>query len=75
MDKLGSDGSGMFHYATPEVSFADVSVEELEALRSRFYRRYIFRPRFIVGHFWRHAGFYLRNPDIFFTLFGIRKVF
>ncbi len=74
-DKLGSDVSGMFHYATPKITFADVSVEELDALRSKFYRRYIFRPRFIVGHLWRHAGFYLRNPDIFFTLFGIRKVF
>lgn len=65
----------MFHYATPAMTLADVSVDELTELRSRFYRRYIFRPRFIVGHMWRHAGFYLRNPDIFFTLMGIRKVF
>ncbi len=44
-------------------------------LRSKFYRRYIFRPGWVVPHFWQHAGFYWHNPDIFWSLVGIRKVF
>ncbi len=72
---IETDVSELFHYATPKTTLADVSVDELDKLRSRFYQRYIFRPRFVIGHMWKHAGFYLRNPDIFLTLFGIRKVF
>jgi radical SAM superfamily enzyme YgiQ (UPF0313 family) len=75
-DKLGNhDASEMFHYAAPLVQVADVSTEELERLRSQFYRRYIFRPLFMLGHLWRLKGFYLCNPDIFMSLVGIRKVF
>jgi hypothetical protein len=47
----------------------------LVRLRSKFYRRYIFRPGFAIPHFWRYAGFYWHNPDIFWSLVGIRKVF
>jgi anaerobic magnesium-protoporphyrin IX monomethyl ester cyclase len=68
------DLTQMFHYATPMFSVADVSVEELLELRSKFYRRYLFRPRFMLGHLWRHAGFYWHNPDVFWSLVGIRKV-
>lgn len=74
-ESIETDASELFHYATPQTTLADVSVEELDKLRSRFYQRYIFRPRFVLGHMWKHAGFYLHNPDIFLTLFGIRKVF
>ena len=75
-DKIGQhDPEKMFHYATPIFSLADVSVEELVKLRSQFYRRYIFRPGFAMTHFRRHAAFYLRNPDIFLSLLGIRKIF
>ena len=74
-DSIETDVSELFHYATPKTTLADVSAAELDKLRSRFYQRYIFRPRFVIGHMWKHAGFYLRNPDIFLTLFGIRKVF
>jgi radical SAM superfamily enzyme YgiQ (UPF0313 family) len=75
-DRLaGLNPAELFHYARPQISLAEVSIEELEELRSQFYRRYIFRPRFLVGHFWHYGGFYLRNPDIFFSLAGIRKVF
>jgi hypothetical protein len=51
-----------------------VPPEELVQLRAKFYRRYILRPKFIVQHFWRHAGFYWHNPDVFWSLLGIRKV-
>ena len=68
------DPAQMFHYATPMFSLADVSVEELVKLRSAFYRRYLFRPGFAISHLWRHAGFYWHNPDVFWTLIGIRKV-
>lgn len=69
------DPTQMFHYATPMIPFADVSIDELVKLRSRFYRRYILRPSFGLTHFWKHAGFYLRNPDILGALLGIKKVF
>ena len=64
----------MFHYATPVLPVAAVPTEELVQLRAQFYRRYIFRPQFLVLHFWRYAGFYWRNPDVFWSLLGIRKV-
>ena len=50
-------------------------MDELIELRARFYRRYIFRPGFIIPHLWQHKGFYWNNPDIFWTMVGIRKVF
>lgn len=68
------DLTQMFHYATPLFSMAKVSVEEMVQLRSQFYRRYLFRPKFMLGHLWRHAGFYWHNPDVFWSLLGIRKV-
>jgi len=64
----------MFHYATPVLPMAAVPTEELVQLRAQFYRRYIFRPKFMVQHFWRYAGFYWHNPDVFWSLLGIRKV-
>jgi len=69
-----SDAANMFHYAAPKFNPAAVSGEELVQLRSRFYRRYIFRPRFAIDHFRKHASFYWNNPDIFWSLAGIRKV-
>ena len=68
------DSTQFFHYATPMFSLADVTVEELITLRSKFYRRYIFRPGFAVDHLRKHAGFYWHNPDVFWSLLGIRKV-
>jgi hypothetical protein len=65
----------MFHYAAPKFNPSVVFSEELVALRSKFYRRYILRPSFAIPHFWRHAGFYWHNPDVFWSLVGIRKVF
>lgn len=70
-----NDATRMFHYARPVFSLAAVSVDELMELRSQFYRRYLFRPGFALRHMGRHALFYLMNPDIFWTLLGIRKVF
>jgi radical SAM superfamily enzyme YgiQ (UPF0313 family) len=70
-----SDPTKMFHYATPVFPVAAVPTEELVQLRARFYRHYIFRPKFMVQHFWRHAGFYWHNPDVFWSLLGIRKIF
>jgi len=69
-----ADPTKMFHYATPVFPVAAVPTEELVQLRAQFYRRYIFRPKFMVQHFWRHAGFYWHNPDVFWALLGIRKV-
>jgi hypothetical protein len=65
----------MFHYATPMFTLAEVSVEELQALRSQFYRRYILRPGFAFSHMRRHAAFYWHNPDVLWALLGIRKIF
>jgi len=69
-----ADPTKMFHYATPVLPVAAVPTEELVQLRAQFYRRYIFRPKFMVQHFWHHAGFYWHNPDVFWSLLGIRKV-
>ena len=70
-----SDAEQLFHYAAPKFNPSAVSSDELVTLRSKFYRRYIFRPSFAMPHFWRHAGFYWHNPDVFWSLVGIRKVF
>jgi radical SAM superfamily enzyme YgiQ (UPF0313 family) len=74
-DQLSAyDPTRLYHYATPMFSLADVSVEELEKLRSEFYRRYLFRPAFAINHLWRHAGFYFHNPGVFWSLLGVRKI-
>ncbi len=70
-----SEAENMFHYTVSKFNPSGVSSEDLVTLRSKFYRRYIFRPSFAIAHFWRHAGFYWHNPDIFWSLVGIRKVF
>lgn len=69
------DPTQMFHYATPKFTFAAVSIEELETLRSQFYRRYILRPSFGLTHIRKHAAFYWHNRDVFWSLLGIRKIF
>ncbi len=68
------DFTKMFHYSTPIFTMADVSVEELVRLRSEFYKRYLFRPLFAVRHLYLYAGFYWRNPDVFQSLAGVRKI-
>ena len=68
------DPTQMFHYAAPKFSMAAVSDEELLKFRSKFYLRYILRPDFAINHFKRHAAFYLHNPDILWSLLGIRKI-
>jgi radical SAM superfamily enzyme YgiQ (UPF0313 family) len=68
------DPTKMFHYSTPMLPLAAVSNDELIGLRSRFYRRYLFRPGFAVRHMCRYAGFYWHNPGILWTLLGIRRV-
>ena len=68
------DSAQMFHYTTPMFTLADVSVDELVKLRSKFYRRYLFRPGFVFQHMRKHARFYWNNPDIFWSLLGIRKI-
>lgn len=70
----GSEPTKMFHYAKPIVSLAEVSPDELVRIRSRFYRRYLFRPGFALAHLRRHGAFYLHNPDVLWSLLGIRKV-
>jgi len=69
------DPSKMFHYAEPQFSLAAVDPAELLEIRARMYRRYLFRPAFALRHLWHYAGFYLMNPDIFWTLLGIRRLF
>lgn len=68
------DPARMFHYATPMFSLARVSVAQLEELRSKFYRRYLFRPEFAIRHLLRYGIFYWHNPDIFRSLLGISKI-
>jgi radical SAM superfamily enzyme YgiQ (UPF0313 family) len=75
-DKLAdTDPKQLYHYARPMLSFAAVSIDELVKLRSRFYKRYLFRPGFAFRHFRRYASFYLHNPNILWSLLGIRKIF
>ncbi len=74
-DKLeGLDSTKMFHYATPLLLLAEVSVDKLVTLRSQFYRRYLFRLGFALDHLRKHAGFYWHNRDVFWSLLGIRKI-
>ena len=68
------DSTRLFHYATPMLSLADVSVADLVKLRSKFYRRYLLRPGFVFDHLRKHASFYWHNPDVFRNLLGIRKI-
>lgn len=69
------DPTQMFHYALPLIPLAAVSNDELENLRAKFYLSYMLRPGFILRHFKRHLGFYRNNPDVFWSLLGIRKLF
>ncbi len=70
-----ADSVHLYHYARPLLSVAAVSSDELVKLRSSFYKRYLFRPRFALRHLRRYGTFYLRNPNIFWSLLGIRKIF
>lgn len=70
----GCDPASMFHYGKPNFSLAVVPPDELVKIRSQFYRRYLFRPVFALNHFRRYGAFYLKNPDILWTLLGIRKI-
>jgi anaerobic magnesium-protoporphyrin IX monomethyl ester cyclase len=70
----GYEPTKMFHYAKPIVSLAEVSPDELVLIRSRLYRRYLFRLGFALAHLRRHGAFYLHNPDVLWSLLGIRKV-
>jgi len=65
----------LYHYARPLLSLAAVSPDELVKLRSSFYKRYLFRPSFALRHLRRYGSFYLHNPNIFWSLLGIRKIF
>ncbi len=65
----------LYHYAEPLLSLAAVSPQDLVKLRSSFYKRYLFRPRFALRHLRRYGLFYLHNPDILWSLMGIRKIF
>ena len=65
----------LYHYARPLVSLAAVSPQDLVKLRSSFYKRYLFRPQFALRHLWRYGLFYLHNPNILWSLLGIRKIF
>jgi len=71
---VGVDPRRMYHYARPLFSLAEVSVDDLIALRRTFYRRYIFRWRFAWRHARRYARFYRDNPDVLRDMLGIRKV-
>jgi hypothetical protein len=64
----------MFHYSKPDWSLAEPTPDELVRIRSRFYRRYLFRPGFAFRHLRRYGAFYWHNPDIFRSLLGIRKI-
>jgi anaerobic magnesium-protoporphyrin IX monomethyl ester cyclase len=70
----GCDPATMFHYARPGFSLAAVPPDDLVKIRSEFYRRYLFRPFFALRHFRHYGAFYLHNPDILWTLLGIRKI-
>jgi radical SAM superfamily enzyme YgiQ (UPF0313 family) len=70
----GYDPRQMYHYARPLMSLAEVTVDDLIALRRSFYRRYILRCRFAWRHVRRYARFYWDNPDVFRDIVGIRKV-
>ena len=75
-DRLAdADSKLLYHYARPLLSLAAVSPDELVKLRSSFYKRYLFRPRFALRHLRRYGLFYLHNPNIFWSLLGIRKIF
>jgi anaerobic magnesium-protoporphyrin IX monomethyl ester cyclase len=70
-----ADSVHLYHYARPLLSLAAVSSDELVKLRSSFYKRYLFRPKFALRHLRRYGSFYMHNPNIFWSLLGIRKIF
>jgi radical SAM superfamily enzyme YgiQ (UPF0313 family) len=75
-DRLSdADSVHLYHYARPLLSLAAVTPDDLVKLRSSFYKRYLFRPRFALRHLRRYGLFYLHNPRIFWSLLGIRKIF
>jgi radical SAM superfamily enzyme YgiQ (UPF0313 family) len=65
----------MHHYARPVKSWGYMSTLQLERAYQDFYREFIFRPSFLLGHIRKFTFFYFRNRYIFMKLLkGIRYI-
>lgn len=64
----------MYHYRPPKLNFSNISTNELQNLYKKFYRKVLFKPKYIVNHIARYGLFYLYNKDIFSKLFTLRKL-
>ncbi len=63
------------HYRTPLVHFSGIPTRRLAELRTTFYRRFYGRPRWVIRHLKRYAGFYVANPQALWKLFNDRRIF
>jgi len=58
----------MHHYADPKVNISAIDTIKLTKLRSRFYQRIWFNPKYLFRHIYNYALFYWNNKDVFFRL-------
>jgi radical SAM superfamily enzyme YgiQ (UPF0313 family) len=63
----------MYHYDVPRVNVSGMDDKELGKAQVLFYRSFLLDPYFLCRHFFKYAGFYLANPDMFLRLFRIVK--
>lgn len=75
-DSIGEAGAlNTHHYARPVKSWGCMNALKLQGAYRDFYREFIFRPSFLLGHIRKFAFFYFSNRHIFIRLLnGMRYI-
>jgi len=65
----------MNHFTTPKSDHnpSQLDIEELNHMQKLFYKKLLLNPKFIIRHFFQYSIFYMYNPLIFRSLFGITR--
>ncbi|NQT89698.1 MAG: radical SAM protein [Candidatus Omnitrophica bacterium] len=60
----------MHHYLPPLINFSGMDMKLLRSSQRYFYRSFLSRPRYIIGHLRRYFLFYMNNPATAVKLFS-----
>lgn len=66
--------SQMHHYAFPRINSSKIDSYVLVRIRSRFYRKFLLRPYFLMEHFLRYFPFYISNTNNLYLLVKVFKL-
>ncbi len=69
--KLDLNKNEMYHYANPQIELSDFDINSLIKMRAFFYRKVLFKPKFIFRHLKDYLIFYLHNLKVFKNLIKI----